>query len=90
MTSSANQVLEIYNRNIFPDMNVTWGKYPINIGHTDFPGCWRCHDSNHTAKSGAAITQDCNACHNLLAEDEANPKVLTELGITEARAPEAR
>src|ERR1035441_37175 len=40
VTSSANQVLAIYDRNIFPDMNVTWGKYPNNIGHTDFPGCW--------------------------------------------------
>jgi hypothetical protein len=88
--SSGRQVLAIYERNIFPEMNVTWGKYPNNIGHTDFPGCWRCHDSNHTAKNGATITQDCNACHNMLATDEPNPKVLTELGITEARAPELR
>ena len=90
ITNSARQVLAIYNRNIFPEMNVTWGKYPNNIGHTDFPGCWRCHDSNHTAKNGAAITQDCTACHNLLAQDEANPKVIKDLGITEARAPETR
>jgi hypothetical protein len=88
--SSGKQVLAIYDRNIFPEMNVTWGKYPNNIGHTDFPGCWRCHDSSHTAKNGASITQDCNACHNMLAADEPNPKVLTDLGITEARAPEAR
>jgi hypothetical protein len=86
VTSSGNQVLAIYDRNIFPDMNVTWGKYPNNIGHTDFPGCWRCHDANHTAQSGAVITQDCNACHNMLADDEANPKILTDLGITEAKA----
>jgi nitrate/TMAO reductase-like tetraheme cytochrome c subunit len=90
VTSSAGQVLAIYDRNIFPEMNVTWGHYPNNIGHTDFPGCFRCHDGNHTAKGGAAITQDCNACHNLLAMDEANPKVLTDLGITESRAPELR
>jgi hypothetical protein len=75
--------VEIYDRNIFPAMNVTWGKYPNNIGHETFPGCWRCHDSNHTAKNGDTITQDCNACHNILAQDEANPKVLTDLGITE-------
>ena len=81
--------VEIYNRNIFPEMNVTWGKYPNNIGHEQFPGCWRCHDSNHTAKDGATITQDCSACHNILAQDEANPKVLTDLGITE-KAPEQR
>ena len=45
--------------------------------------------SDHYA-AGGKITQDCNACHNLLAMDEANPKVLTDLGITEARAPELR
>jgi hypothetical protein len=86
VTSSGAQVLEIYNRNIFPDMNVTWGRYPLNIGHTDFPGCFRCHDGSHNDKGGQTITQDCNACHNLLAMDEPNPKVLTDLGITEAKA----
>ena len=90
VTASAGQVLEIYNRNIFPDMNVTWGKYPLNIGHTDFPGCFRCHDGGHNAKDGTSITQDCSACHNVLAMDEANPKVLTDLGITEAKAPDSK
>jgi len=90
VTNAAERVLAIYDRNIFPDMNVTWGKYPLNIGHTDFPGCFRCHDGSHSAKDGKSITQDCNACHNLLSMDEANPKILTDLGITEARAPEAR
>jgi hypothetical protein len=71
-------------------MNVTWGKYPNNVGHTDFPGCFRCHDGDHMAKTGTPITNDCNACHNLLSMDEANPKVLTDLGITEAKAPETR
>ena len=88
--TAALAVADIYARNIFPAMNVTWGHYPNNIGHTDFPGCFRCHDGNHTAKGGATITQDCNACHNLLAMDEANPKVLMDLGITEAKAPELR
>jgi hypothetical protein len=80
--SSADQVLAIWDRNVFPDMNVTWGKYPLNIGHNDFPGCFRCHDGSHAAKDGNTITQDCNACHNVLAMDDANPKVLTDLGIT--------
>jgi len=90
VTASARQVLEVWNRNIFPEMKVTWGAYPINIGHTDFPGCFRCHDGNHNAKDGKSITQDCNACHNLLAMDEGNPKVLTDLGITESKAPETK
>ncbi len=85
VTASGKEVLAIWDRNIFPEMNVTWGKYPMNIGHTDFPGCFRCHDGSHAAKNGDSITQDCNACHNLLSMDEANPKILTDLGITEAK-----
>jgi hypothetical protein len=83
VTSAAGQVLAIYDRNIFPAMKVTWGTYPNNIGHTDSPGCFRCHDGNHAAKDGRSVTQDCNACHNLLAMDDADPKVLTDLGIVE-------
>ena len=85
VTSSAKQLLAIWDRNIFPDMNVTWGKYPVNLGHTDFPGCFRCHDGAHSSKSGESISQDCNACHNILSMDEANPKILTDLGITEPK-----
>jgi hypothetical protein len=83
--AAGKEVLAVWNRNIFPDMNVTWGKYPINIGHTDFPGCFRCHDGSHAAKDGSSITQDCNACHNLLSMDEAAPKILTDLGLQEEK-----
>jgi hypothetical protein len=76
---AATALLEIYNGNIFPEMNVTWGTYPNNLGHNDYPGCFRCHDGNHKSKAGGEITQDCNACHTLLAMDEPDPKVLHEL-----------
>jgi hypothetical protein len=79
--SSGRAVLAIYNRNIFPDMKVGWGRYPVNIGHTDFPGCFRCHDENHVAADGRKITQDCSACHNLLAMEEPSPKILNDLGL---------
>jgi hypothetical protein len=46
-----------------------------------YPGCFRCHDGDHAAKGGASITNDCSACHNLLATDEPKPKVLSDLGI---------
>jgi formate-dependent nitrite reductase cytochrome c552 subunit len=78
---SARSVLTIFNRNVFPEMNVTWATYPNNIGHMDSPGCFRCHDGEHAAAGGATITQDCNACHNPLAVEEAAPKILTELGV---------
>ena len=80
---AARAVLAIYNRNVFPDLKVTWGTYPNNLGHTDFPGCFRCHDSSHTAADGKTISQDCNACHEPLATEEAAPEILKTLGIAD-------
>jgi NapC/NirT cytochrome c family, N-terminal region len=77
---SAQTVLAIYDRNIFPAMKVTWGTYPNNLGHMDFPGCFRCHDDSHKSAGGKTVPQDCNACHNILAVGEAAPKILTDLG----------
>jgi nitrate/TMAO reductase-like tetraheme cytochrome c subunit len=56
----------IYRRNVFPEMNVQFGTYPNNIGHMDFPGCFRCHDDNHKTKDGQKkISQDCESCHKI-------------------------
>ena len=55
----------VYRRNVFPEMNVQFGTYPNNIGHMDFPGCFRCHDDSHKAKDGSKITQDCDSCHKI-------------------------
>jgi len=74
-----SQVQAIYARNVFPDMKVTWGTYPNNLGHDDFPGCFRCHDGNHASADGRMITNDCNACHTLLAVDEEHPKILADM-----------
>ena len=56
---------QLYRRNLFPDMNVTWGTYPNNIGHMDFPGCFRCHDDSHKTKDGKTIPQVCTTCHEI-------------------------
>ena len=81
VTAAINGVQAIYLRNIFPEMNVTWGVHPNNLGHNDFIGCFRCHDGAHTSADGRTITNDCDACHHLLAVDETNPKVLADLGV---------
>jgi nitrate/TMAO reductase-like tetraheme cytochrome c subunit len=78
---SADNIAKIYLRNIFPEMKVTWGVHPNNLGHNDFPGCFRCHDGSHTTSDGQTISNDCTSCHNLLAVQEENPKVLTDLGL---------
>ena len=45
-------VQAVYLRNVFPDMKLDWGYHPNNIGHEDFPGCFRCHDGSIEAKDG--------------------------------------
>ena len=77
---SAAGLLAIYSRNIFPARKVTWGTYPNNIGHSDFPGCFRCHDDDHKGGNAKTIAQDCGGCHELLATDEKEPKVLADFG----------
>jgi hypothetical protein len=60
---AVNATTTIYRRNVFPEMNVQFGTYPNNIGHMDFPGCFRCHDDNHKTRDGQKISQDCETCH---------------------------
>jgi hypothetical protein len=69
---------------VFPDLKVTWGTYVNNLGHTDSPGCFRCHDGDHTTAQSAnqkTITQDCSACHQMLSEDDASAAMLKTLGV---------
>ncbi len=73
---AARAVREIYRRNVFPEMKIEWGTYPNHIGHRNFTGCFRCHDEEHTAKDGRSISQDCDLCHTVLAEEEEEPEFL--------------
>ena len=81
--SAGRHVAEIYGRNVFPDLKVTWGTYRNNIGHDTSPGCFRCHDEQHATSEGKTITMDCAACHEAIAVEEASPDVLKTLGLAE-------
>ena len=79
---TAGEVVKaIYLRNVFPEMKLTWGTHPNNIGHEEAVGCFRCHDGSHTSADGRTIAADCNTCHILLAQDEKDPKILKDLGM---------
>jgi hypothetical protein len=58
-----------FKTNFFPEMKADWRSYPNNIGHKEWPGCFRCHDGNHkTADGKKTITaNNCNMCHTILA-----------------------
>jgi nitrate/TMAO reductase-like tetraheme cytochrome c subunit len=63
------EVQRIYRQNFFPEMKANWKVYPDHIGHRNWPGCFRCHDGEHkTADGKHTITNDCNACHVILAQ----------------------
>jgi nitrate/TMAO reductase-like tetraheme cytochrome c subunit len=75
-------VQQIYTNNFFPEMKASWKTYPDNIGHKDWPGCFRCHDGLHKTADGkrSIKANDCNACHTILAQgsgaelDQLTPK----------------
>ena len=82
VTQAGQTILAVYNRNVFPDLHVTWGTYTNSLGHVDFPGCFRCHDGSHATADGQdSITQDCSACHQILAMQESAPDILKTLGL---------
>jgi len=79
ISRSGEALADIWTRNVFPQMGVTWGTYPNHIGHEDTPGCFRCHDEEHETADGETISQDCYTCHSLLAMEEEDPEILAEL-----------
>jgi len=79
--TASQQVNAVYQRNVFPEMKVRWGSYPNNLGHDDFMGCFRCHDGKHKSSDGRLIADDCSACHQVLAMEEKDPKVISDLGL---------
>lgn len=67
---AAAGVFSIFTRNVFPAMDVYFNTYASNLGHDQDAGCWRCHDEEHTAADGTTIPQDCDLCHDIMAQDE--------------------
>ncbi len=63
-------VQAIYRRTIFPEMGARWAAYPDNIGHRDWPGCFRCHNDRLESGTGETIFTTCNKCHIILAQGE--------------------
>jgi hypothetical protein len=65
---SITYLQEAYVHNFFPHMNARWEDYPDNLGHLNFPGCFRCHDGKHQSSDGRIISNDCDDCHLILAQ----------------------
>jgi nitrate/TMAO reductase-like tetraheme cytochrome c subunit len=63
--SAITELQYIYDHTVFLDQKVDWTTHPNNLGHVDFPGCFRCHDGKHVNSEQAAIRLECNLCHSI-------------------------
>jgi hypothetical protein len=68
IVAAIQEIVLAYRQNFFPYMRVNWLAYPNNIGHKEFPGCFRCHDGKHVSKDGRVISHECGACHDFLEQ----------------------
>lgn len=68
VTAAVAALGDIYAGNIFPQQGVDWRTYPSHIEHYRFPGCFRCHDGQHVSPEGVAIRNNCNLCHDIIAQ----------------------
>ena len=78
--AAASALGDIYSVNVFPGMEVWWDTYPNHIGHTQSDGCQRCHTRSMRTSEREQISDDCENCHVILAEEEENPDLLSVLG----------
>jgi len=68
INNAIREIKVLYRLTATPVMRVTAATYPDNLGHTDFRGCFRCHDGGHfLVENGAAtartIPSSCDTCH---------------------------
>ena len=68
-----------YQLNIFPEMQANWDNYPDHIGHIIYNGCFRCHNDRHKSDDGRVISKDCNLCHTILSQGNADSMQVTSL-----------
>jgi len=76
LEESAKALAALYLRNVYPDMNLSWGNYRSQIGHGGpDPGdtkvqCFRCHSGDHRTADGQELSGKCESCHEVVAKDE--------------------
>lgn len=77
------EVQRIFSVTVFADRKADWRVYPNNIGHKDWPGCFRCHDNKHQTEAGQAVSSsDCTSCHSILSQGKgAELELLSAKGL---------
>jgi len=81
-------VVDLYERMVFPTMDVSWETHPNNLGHKESAGCFRCHDGKHMNQDNESIRIECNLCHSIPLKDRPDGTIPT-LPVDEIFEPES-
>ena len=65
VSQAMDELIRLYRQSVFPGMEASWSTHPDDIGHKDWPGCFRCHDGKHVTAEGKTIRLECNVCHTV-------------------------
>ena len=85
--SAIAEVQRIFGRSYFPEMRVNWKRFPDNLGHMYYLGCFRCHDGKHVSDDGKVLSRDCNTCHTILAQQFEKDTLRISLGGVDYKHP---
>jgi hypothetical protein len=59
-------------------MKADWKAHPDNIGHRDWPGCFRCHNDEMLDEDGESVATECSTCHVILAQDDSSIETMDD------------
>jgi hypothetical protein len=83
--AAIKELQRIYSVSVFREQEVDWNTHPNNVGHTNSPGCFRCHDGKHLNAANQAVRLECNICHSIPVVSDGKSLVTT---IEIVRGPE--
>jgi nitrate/TMAO reductase-like tetraheme cytochrome c subunit/mono/diheme cytochrome c family protein len=78
---------DIFTQSVYIDQKSDWYSHPDNIGHKNFPGCFRCHDGKHINTQQEPIRLECNLCHSI-PKISGEQDFITNIEITSGPEPQ--
>ena len=79
LPKAIHAIQTIYRGTIFPEMKAQWSAHPDNLGHRDWPGCFRCHNDELESSEGDTIFTTCTRCHLILSQGSDGEKLSVDL-----------
>lgn len=88
VTDAVTELVTLYERMVFPNMDVNWDTHPNNVGHLETAGCFRCHDGKHLNDEAESVRIECNLCHTIPVQNRPDGTI-PDLTVAGAFLPES-